>query len=403
MSTLLTTLWYWQAINSIQRTFDSVASRYTATAGSAVIFALVVVVLYRAGHRLKRRYDTDAVEAVQSLLVTVTAVLITGFLVAVWRIPEDVINALGFLSISPEKGVKALVTFIVFGGGVTVTRLTKRSIKYGAGRITITPHQREVAHHAIQIVVFIPFAAFVVALWGIPVRNLFLGAGVLGIVFGFAARKTLSGILSGFVILFARPFEVGDWIRVAEREGIVTDITVYNTRIRTFSEEHVLVPNDAMTQNEIVNYSKTDRLRLETDIGVDYETDIGEAARVALEAMEEVETVATQPRPDVIRREFADSAVILRLRYWITTPTVQEKWRAQNAVIESVKQAFEANDIKIPFPQRELTERGEKRDHPERLDQGSVGSSKASSDDRSDSTSVEESVTDPPANEDATE
>jgi small conductance mechanosensitive channel len=394
---------YWQTIYSIQRTFDSVASRYAATAASAVVFTLIVIVLYYGGHRLKSRYDTDAVEIFQSLLVTTTAVLITGFLVAVWRIPNDVLDAFAFLSISPEQGVKALVTFIVFAGGVTVTRLTKRSIKYGAGRIAITPHQREVAHHAIQIVVFIPFAAFVVALWGIPIANLFLGAGVLGIVLGLAARKTLSGILSGFVILFARPFEVGDWIRVSDREGIVTDITVYNTQIRTFNEEHVLVPNDTVTGNEIVNYSKTDRLRLETDIGVDYETDIGTAARVAVEAMENVETVATQPPPDVIRQEFADSAVILRLRYWITTPTIQEKWSAQNAVIESVKEAFEANEIKIPFPQRELTERGSDADRSKPLVRDSVEPSGRYTADEADSETGENSVTDPPASEDATE
>jgi len=351
--------WYWRLIHRIQLSSTSTAARYAATAGIAAAFLVAVLAIYRAGPPLKRRYDADAVEAIQSVLLTIAAVVASGVLVAIWRISTEVLNALGFLSITPERGVKALVTFIVLAVGVTATRLTKRSIKYGAGRVAITPHQREVAHHAIQILVFVPVVAFVVALWGIPVANIFLGAGVLGIVLGFAARKTLSGILSGFVILFARPFEIGDWIEVNDREGIVTDITVYNTQIRTFNEEHVLVPNETLTGNEIVNYSKTDRLRIETTVGVDYEADVGTAARVAVGAMERVEDVAQQPPPDVIRQEFADSAVVLRLRYWITTPTIQAKWRAQNAVVESVKAAFEAEGIKIPFPQRELTGRAE--------------------------------------------
>ena len=398
MDTGLPVLWLWGTVERIQRAFDTVLSRYAATVAAAVVFVLVVLSLYYGGRRLKKRYDNDAVQAVQSLLLTTTAVLLTGFLVAVWRLPEDVLEAFAFLSVTPEQGVKALVSFIVIAGGVTITRLTKRSIKYGAGRVAITPHQREVAHHAVQTVVFVPLVTFVVALWGIPVRNLFLGAGVLGIVLGFAARKTLSGILSGFVILFARPFEVGDWIRIADREGIVTDITIYNTQIRTFNEEHVLVPNDTITENEIVNYSKTNRLRLETDVGIDYETDIATAANIAVGAMERLDTVASQPPPDVIRREFSDSAVILRLRYWIATPTVQAKWRAQNDVVESVKRAFEAEGIEIPFPQRELSDRGGKpadgseravRDRPERP--GSI-----------DTERVEESVTRPPADEDST-
>ncbi len=398
MRTELTILWLWGTVRRIQGAFDTVPSRYAATVASAVVFVLVVLSLFYGGRHLKKRYDNDAVQAVQSLLLTTTAVLLTGFLVAVWRLPEDVLEALAFLSVTPEQGVKALVTFIVVAGGVTITRLTKRSIKYGAGRIAITPHQREVAHHVVQALIFVPLVTFVVALWGIPVRNLFLGAGVLGIVLGFAARKTLSGILSGFVILFARPFEIGDWIRIADREGIVTDITIYNTQIRTFNEEHVLVPNDTITENEIVNYSKTNRLRLETDIGIDYETDVATAASIAVGAMERLDTVASQPPPDVIRREFSDSAVILRLRYWITTPTVQEKWRAQNDVVESVKRAFENEGIKIPFPQRELSDRGgepEDRSKETVLDRSERPES-------IDSNDIDESVTEPPADEDST-
>lgn len=410
---------YWNVIHSIQTTFGSLESRYAATVGAVAVSVITIFAIYRVGRSMKDRYNPDAVEVVQSLLVTATAVGLTGFLVAVWRISEEVINALGFISFTPEQGIKALVTFIVFTGAITVTRLTKRSVKYGSGQFAITPHQREVAHHAIQILVLVPVLAFVVALWGIPVSNIFLGAGVLGIVFGLAARKTLSGILSGFVILFSRPFEVGDWIRINEREGIVTDITVYNTRVRTFNEEHVLIPNDTIMENEVTNYSKTDRLRLETDIGVDYETDIGHAARVAVGAMEQVDVVASQPPPDVIRHEFADSAVVLRLRYWITTPSVQEKWRAQNAVIESVKTAFESKGIKIPFPQRELTGRAEaggfriatNGTEPSSRGRGSTRDRHNAETDVSEpveadyaeesESEIDESITDPPADEDA--
>lgn len=406
---------YWSVIHSIQTTFGSVESRYAITAVAVAVSVLMIFLIYRVGRRLKNRYNPDAIEVVQSLLVTVTAVGLTGFLVAVWRISTEVINALGFISVTPEQGIKALVTFIVFMGAITITRLTKRSIKYGSGRVAITPHQREVAHHAVQILVLVPVLAFVVALWGIPISNIFLGAGVLGIVLGFAARKTLSGILSGFVILFSRPFEVGDWIRVNDQEGIVTDITVYNTRIRTFNEEHVLIPNDTLMENEITNYSKTNRLRLETDVGVDYQTDLAAAARVAVGAMERVDVVASQPPPDVIRHEFADSAVILRLRYWITTPSVQEKWRAQNAVVESVKEAFESEGIKIPFPQRELTGRAESggfriaasgsEDRENAHRRSNEVTDRPNSDERPRSGerdhAVDDSITNPPADEDA--
>lgn len=349
--------WYGRWALRIQRRFQTPIEQYAATAAAIVAFALLSVSLVVVGRRAHDRMSDDVVRAVQWSTVTVATLAFTGFLVGVWELTAEVEAAFEFIAIGPSDMIRALVTFIVFAGAYSVTLLTRRSIKYGTGRDLVSEHQREVAHHVVQIIVFVPALAFVVTLWGIPVQSLFLGAGALGVVVGFAARKTLSGALSGFVILLARPFEVGDWIAVADREGIVTEITLYNTQVKTFDEEHVLVPNDEVTGSEVINYTKTDTLRLTTDVGIDYETDVPTAARVATEAMEDCDAVIDTPPPDVIRKGFDDSAVLLRLRYWIQPPTIQRKWGAQNAVIESVKAAFEREGITIPFPQRAVSTR----------------------------------------------
>jgi len=351
--------WYWEVALRIQSIVDTTGERYLATVLAIGVFLLSVAVMLVVGKLLSQRHSEDTVQAVQSLTVTAVSIVLGGFLVAVWRLTSQVADAVGFLVFGPEAAVKVLVTFIVFAAAYTVTRLTKRSIKYGVVRDTITPHQREVAHHLVQIAILIPVVLFTLELWSVDPTNILLGAGFLGVILGFAARQTLSGALSGFVILFTRPFEVGDWIRVDDREGIVTDVTLYNTQIRTFDEEHVLMPNDSMTGNEVINYSKTRRLRLTTDVSVDYDVDVAAAARIATDAMSECDEVATAPNPDVIRHQFDDSAVVLRLRYWIDEPTIQRKWRAQNQVVEAVKGAFEEEGIKIPYPQRELMGREE--------------------------------------------
>ncbi|MES3518455.1 MAG: mechanosensitive ion channel family protein [Natronomonas sp.] len=352
-----------RAVIRIQETINTQRLQIAATALVAGSFLLTILLVFYIGRLLKGRYSEDTVEAGQSLVVTVAAVVLSGFLVAIWRIWTEVTSALAVLQFGPQEGVKALVSLIVLAAGYTLTRLSKRSIKYGVVKERITPHQREVAHHLVQIAVFIPVVLFIVTLWQIPVRSVFLGAGAIGIIIGFAARRTLSGALSGFVILFARPFEIGDWIAVEDREGIVTDITLYNTQIRTFDEEHVLVPNDTVTGSEIVNYTKSDRLRITLDVGVDYDTDVTEAAAIAVEVMESCESVAATPKPDVVRQSFDDSAVLLGLRFWIERPTMQQKWKAQNEVIDRVKSRFEEEGIKMPFPQRELSNRSTERLH----------------------------------------
>ncbi len=340
--------------------FDDVLTttgQYLATLVVAVVFLLSLLVLRTAGSLLQDRTDTSLVRFTQGLLLSVVAVITTAVLVAVWGLTGEVQDALNFLVPSAAFYVRALVTFIVLVLSYTFTRLTKRSIKLGAARKLISAHQREVAHHVVQIVVFVPVATFVVVLWGIPVQSVFLGAGALGVIIGFAARQTLSGALSGFIILLARPFKVGDWIAVNGREGIVTDITLYNTQIRTFDEEHVLVSNADITNNDTVNYTKSDRLRLVTDVGVDYGCDVAAAATTAREAMVSCDAVASTPEPDVIRDAFGDNAVVLELRYWIDEPTIVRKKTAQDEVISAVKTAFEAEGIAIPFPQRELSTR----------------------------------------------
>jgi len=331
--------------------------QYLATALVVAVFLLALVVLRVAGSLLRDRTDPSFVQFTQGLLLTAVTVVATGVLVAVWGLTGEIQDALHFLVPSATFYVRVLVTFIVLALAYTVTRLTKRSIKLGAARTLISAHQREIAHHVVQIAVFVPVATFVVVLWGLPVRSIFLGAGALGIVIGFAARQTLSGALSGFVILLARPFKVGDWITVNGREGIVTDITLYNTQIRTFDEEHVLVPNADITANDTINYTKSDRLRLVTEVGVDYDCDVAAAARIAREAMASCDAVANTPKPDVIRDSFGDNAVVLELRYWIDEPTIVRKNKAQDEVIAAVKTAFETEGIEIPFPQRELSTR----------------------------------------------
>jgi small-conductance mechanosensitive channel len=205
--------------------------------------------------------------------------------------------------------------------------------------------------------VFVFAIGATLTLWGLNLSGLLVGAGFLGIVVGMAARQTLGSMVAGFVLMFSRPFTIGDWVEVGENEGIVTEITIMNTRMRNFDGESIVIPNDIVSNHAVVNRSELGHLRLRLDVAVDYESDPGEAEEVALEAMSGVDSVATSPPPAAIPTEFGASAVVLELRFWIDRPTPPRKWRATREVINTVKQRFDEEGIKIPFPQRELSNR----------------------------------------------
>ncbi|MFB6083455.1 MAG: mechanosensitive ion channel family protein [Halorientalis sp.] len=246
---------------------------------------------------------------------------------------------------------------LVVGAYVGMGLLEDAVTAFGREADRMTAHQEQIVVRVGQIGLLVAVAFVLLGFWGVDLGGLLVGAGFLGIVVGLAARQTLGSLIAGFVLMFSRPFEIGDWVEVGDEEGVVTDITIVNTRLENFDGEFVVIPNDRVADRAITNRSQKGRLRLRVDVGVDYEADPATAAAVAAEAIEGVDTVVDTPKPDVFPREFGDSAVVLEMRFWIENPTPPKRWRTQAEVVERVKTAFDREGIEIPFPQRELSGR----------------------------------------------
>ncbi|MFC6717381.1 mechanosensitive ion channel family protein [Natrialbaceae archaeon GCM10025810] len=252
------------------------------------------------------------------------------------------------------------VSFVLIIGTVIVTRFVRRLVDEVLGSAAaVTDHQREITHRVSQVIIWSVALVMVLSYWVDDLGGLLVGAGFFGIVVGMAAQQTLGTILAGFILMFDRPFEIGDWIEVEGEEGIVTDISIVNTRIRSFDGEYVMVPNDVISAGMVTNRSRRGRLRIEIDVGVDYESDLERAADLAKEAVAEIDRSLSAPSPQVVCKSFGDSAVVLGVRFWIDRPTSRRMWRARTAAIGAIKDAFGDEGIKIPFPQRELSGRAE--------------------------------------------
>jgi small-conductance mechanosensitive channel len=220
-------------------------------------------------------------------------------------------------------------------------------------------HQGEIVFRVLQVVLLATAILVVLSIWQVNLGGLLVGAGFLGIVVGMAARQTLGSMLAGFVLMFSKPFEVGDWIEVDGQEGVVTDITIVNTRLENFDGEYVVMPNDVISNSTIINRTRKGRLRVRMDVGVDYDVDPQHAREVAKEAITDVEEVMSVPRPEVVPTAFGDSSIVLQARFWIDKPSSRRRWRARAAVIQAVYEVFDEEDIGIPFPQRTLSGRSE--------------------------------------------
>jgi len=331
---------------------------------SLAIIAVAVVlggVIWHFGNYLQSHVRTEIAEITRAGLLLVLAIAVAFVLLRRWNATTDALEIAGFIQVGVDTGVRVLLSVVVFVGAYTVTRILKGFL-LGGTRSTnraMSEHQRRVSFYVSQIILYTVAVFGTFSLWGFQLSNLLLGAGVLGIILGLAFQSTLASILAGFVLMLSRPFDVGHWVRIGEHEGFITEITVNHVRLRNLDGEHVVLPNEAVGNRTIINRSVEGKLRHRVEIGIDYDVDPEKAGAIALEAMADLDEIMTQPAPQVFPVRFDDSAVVLELRFWIENPTPQRKWQSLQAVIHSVKSAFKREGIKIPFPQRELTKRGE--------------------------------------------
>jgi len=299
---------------------------------------------------------TVVLRVVQAALLVAAGVTLFG----VWGLMGLALDILRFVGLSLPLLTSLATTAVLFLLAYVAVDIFEESVaRYSRGVDRITEHQEEVVYRVGNLAIIALTVATVLTVWGIDLSGLLVGAGFLGIVVGLAARQTLGSLIAGLVLMFARPFTIGDWVEVGDKEGIVTKITVFNIRLETFDGESIIIPNDRVSDTAVVNRSERGRLRVRVDVGVDYETDPERAQDVALDAIDDVDAVASTPPPQAVPKAFGDSAVVVELRFWIDRPTPQQKWRATASVVRAVKRAYDEAGIKIPFPQRELSGRAE--------------------------------------------
>jgi small-conductance mechanosensitive channel len=172
---------------------------------------------------------------------------------------------------------------------------------------------------------------------------------------GFAGKDVLGNLVSGAFIVLDPTYNIGDWIRWKDNEGIIEDISFRVTRIHTFDNELVVVPNSELTANAVTNPAAKDRLRVSTTFGIGYEDDIERAQSIIVEAALANDDIVDRPGPTVRVAELGDDAILLDARFWIPDPARTDFVRIRSDVTVDVKARFDEAGISLPAPQRELS------------------------------------------------
>ena len=206
------------------------------------------------------------------------------------------------------------------------------------------------------VVIFVAISvAFGFAGLGSFLTSLATIAAAATLAIGFAMQDVIKNFVAGIFIFTDRPFRIGDWIEWDSSSGIVEDISLRVTRVRTFDNELLTVPNSQLTDGVIKNPVAKDTLRLKFVFGISYDDDIAQATEIIVEAAEDHEEILEDPAPSVRLTELADSYVGLQSRIWIADPGRSDFVRIRSEYVEDVKNRFDEAGIEIPFPQRDLS------------------------------------------------
>lgn len=248
-------------------------------------------------------------------------------------------------------GVAFLVIYLI--GKLAVIPLIRKLLKSN----NIEEHARKPILKLINfIVIFIAIAiAFGFAGFGnfLTAFATIAAAGTLAV--GFAMKDIIANFVSGVFIYTEKPFKLGDWIEWNGHDGIVEDISLRVSRIRTFDNELLTVPNSQLTNNVVKNPVAKDKLRIKFLFGISYEDDISKASEIIVKKAEEYDEILEDPEPSVRLTELADSYIGIQSRFWIKDPNRTDFIKIKSDYIQSVKEAFDDEDIEIPFPQVDLS------------------------------------------------
>ena len=244
----------------------------------------------------------------------------------------------------------ALGLVILFGGWWFIGRLVKwleKKLKLTKVELTLVPFLCSVTRFSLRILLLVSVASIL----GIATTSFvtILGAGSLAI--GLALQGSLSHFAGGVVILFFKPFKVGDIIEIDGVKGTVQSITILYTMISTPDDNTAVLPNGQVANNKVLNFTKENNRRINLSVGIAYNQDIDKAKKVIAEALHSVPSILKDPEPFIGVLGFGDSSVNIAFRPYSKSVDYMEAYFAAN---EAVKKALDSHQIEMPFPQRDV-------------------------------------------------
>lgn len=247
--------------------------------------------------------------------------------------------------------LRLLIALFLIWLGFRIARWAAQVFQRFGERTGLDPMLAVLMRNGLRLL--LPAIALIPALdlLGVPIASLLTVLAAAGLAVGLALRDSLANVAGAVMLVTLRPFRVGDFVSAGGITGVVEAVDIFHTRLRTPDNRLIAVPNRNVANADITNFTARERRRIDLPVGIAYGSDLREAQRVLIEAVRADGRFLSDPPPDVLIEQFADSSINLTLRVWVPTSEFIAL-RSELAIL--VKETLDRSGIAIPFPQREV-------------------------------------------------
>lgn len=323
---------------------------FTLTTG-AVVKAVLILVVGLVIAKVLRKYLLSLARTTKYVWIINedTASTLHNMVVVVALVYS--LDALGVLSITVAGTSLSniLAAFLVFYFSYVLAKKSKDYIIMRSSKQKLPEVQLKAKLYYYTFVTLAFFIALNIAGLSGRLSTIVAAAGITGIVLGFASQTVVANFISGIFMYFDKPLKIGDPVEVAGYSGVVHDIRILSTRIRTWDGLLVRIPNEKLFNSDIKNLQKYPARRVDITVGIAYKEDAGRAIEVIKKTLDEMPYVLAEPEPMVFVDNLGDSSVNIAVKAWAPS----EKWfDVRWQIVQKIKEALDREGIEIPFPQR---------------------------------------------------
>ena len=248
-------------------------------------------------------------------------------------------------------GIKIIAAVLIYVIGRWVAKLIVKSVNKLMERSNVDESLRKFSGSILNAVLMVFILIAAIEQLGVNTTSIMAIFAAAGLAVGLALKDSLSNFSAGVMLIIFKPFKLGDFVNAGGSSGVIEQIQIFNTIMRTGDNREIIIPNSHIYGGSITNSSARDTRRIDLVIGIGYDDNIGEAKQLLEDIVSNHSLIRSDPAPTIMVLELGESSIDIAVRPWVNTG---DYWGVRADLLQTIKETFDEKGLSIPYPQRDL-------------------------------------------------